>query len=234
MKLSHHKFKLLFAISILFLASLACQTILGPSQDISTPPTAVVVEQVPTNIPANTNTPEQPETPTSPPQDAPTAPLPTDDPTNTPEPRGEDVKLEDLDDLFAPYWETWQVIHERFVDQPVDDEAMMLGGISSIQSTNTITDTSLDVQRPSPQIVREIADAAGTPDDLVDLFLPFWEAWITAEAPKDKILMRAAIHGSLNALNDQHTSYMDPDQFRQANIPLEGEYEGICAWVDPN
>ncbi|GAG33145.1 unnamed protein product, partial [marine sediment metagenome] len=27
-------------------------------------------------------------------------------------------------------------------------------------------------------------------------------------------------------------SYMDPDQHRQANMPLEGEYEGIGAWVD--
>jgi carboxyl-terminal processing protease len=27
---------------------------------------------------------------------------------------------------------------------------------------------------------------------------------------------------------------MDPDQFIQANIPLEGEYEGIGAWVDPD
>jgi carboxyl-terminal processing protease len=27
---------------------------------------------------------------------------------------------------------------------------------------------------------------------------------------------------------------MDPDQYRQANIPLEGEYEGIGAWVDPD
>ena len=27
---------------------------------------------------------------------------------------------------------------------------------------------------------------------------------------------------------------MDPDQFQQANAPLEGSYEGIGAWVDPN
>jgi carboxyl-terminal processing protease len=45
--------------------------------------------------------------------------------------------------------------------------------------------------------------------------------------------MRGAIDGMLESLGDDHTSYMDPDQFRQANIPLEGEYEGIGAWVDP-
>jgi carboxyl-terminal processing protease len=71
--------------------------------------------------------------------------------------------------LFEPFWQTWQIVHEQYVDQPVDDEKMMQG----------------------------------------------------------------AIRGMLESLGDQHTSYMDPDQFRQANIPLEGEYEGIGAWVDP-
>jgi carboxyl-terminal processing protease len=47
-------------------------------------------------------------------------------------------------------------------------------------------------------------------------------------------LMQGAIKGMLEALGDQHTSYMDPDQFRQANIPLAQEYEGIGAWVDTN
>jgi len=46
--------------------------------------------------------------------------------------------------------------------------------------------------------------------------------------------MRAAIHGMMASLGDEHTSYMDPDQYLQANIPLEGEYEGIGAWVDPD
>lgn len=45
--------------------------------------------------------------------------------------------------------------------------------------------------------------------------------------------MRGAIRGMLESLGDQHTSYMDPDQFHQANIPMNGEYEGIGAWVDP-
>jgi carboxyl-terminal processing protease len=76
----------------------------------------------------------------------------------------------DRDELFAPFWQSWDLVHEQFVDQPVDDEA----------------------------------------------------------------LMRGAISGMLNALGDEHSSYMDPDQYRQANIPMEGEYEGIGAWVDPD
>jgi len=71
-------------------------------------------------------------------------------------------------DLFAPFWETWDIVHEKYVDQPVDDLA----------------------------------------------------------------LMRGAIEGMLNALGDRHTSYMSPEEYQQANESLEGEYEGIGAWVD--
>lgn len=76
----------------------------------------------------------------------------------------------DKDELFAPFWEAWEIVDESYVDQPIDEEA----------------------------------------------------------------LMRGAIQGMLDALGDQHTSYMDPHQFQQANAPLEGSYEGIGAWVDPN
>lgn len=70
--------------------------------------------------------------------------------------------------LFQPFWETWTLVHEQYVDQPVDDVA----------------------------------------------------------------LMRGAINGMLASLGDQHTSYMDPNEFEQANSSLSGEYEGIGAYVD--
>lgn len=75
----------------------------------------------------------------------------------------------DLEELFQPFWQTWELVHENYVDQPVDDE----------------------------------------------------------------VLMRGAISGMLEALGDQHTSYLDPEQFQESNAQLQGqEYEGIGAWVD--
>ena len=71
-----------------------------------------------------------------------------------------------------------------------------------------------------------------------DLIAPFWEAWEIlqndyVDQPLDsETLMRGAIRGLVDSLEDPHTSYMDPDQFLQANLPLNGEYEGIGAWVD--
>ena len=72
------------------------------------------------------------------------------------------------EELFIPFWETWEIVHDQYIDQPVDNTT----------------------------------------------------------------LMRGAISGMLDSLGDQHTSYMDPDQYMQANIPMDGEYEGIGAWVD--
>jgi carboxyl-terminal processing protease len=81
------------------------------------------------------------------------------------------------------------------------------------------------------------ADEA-TPEELQTLFKPFWEAWDLVhtqyvDQPVDDLaLMRGAIQGMLAALGDQHTSYMDPQEFEDANAGLEGTYEGIGAYVD--
>ncbi len=80
--------------------------------------------------------------------------------------------------------------------------------------------------------------SASTPEDLKGLFDPFWESWKLlhenfVDQPLDDVaLMRGAIQGMLAATGDKHTSYMDPEQFKQANTEMEGEYTGIGAWVD--
>jgi len=80
-----------------------------------------------------------------------------------------------------------------------------------------------------------------TPSSSTDtevLFAPFWEAWNLVkenyvDQPVDETaMMRGAISGMLESLGDQHTSYMDPDQYQQANMQMDGDYEGIGAWVD--
>jgi carboxyl-terminal processing protease len=79
---------------------------------------------------------------------------------------------------------------------------------------------------------------SGTPTDLRELFKPFWETWdvvhkeFVKQPVDDTLLMRGAIQGMLDSLGDKHTSYIDPDMLRQANIQLTGEYDGIGAWVD--
>jgi carboxyl-terminal processing protease len=86
----------------------------------------------------------------------------------------------------------------------------------------------------SPSAEQQVA----TPGDLQALFQPFWETWNLVheqyvDQPVDDVaLMRGAIAGMLESLGDQHTSYMSPEEFKQANESLSGEYEGIGAYVD--
>jgi carboxyl-terminal processing protease len=83
-----------------------------------------------------------------------------------------------------------------------------------------------------------IDPSGSTPEEYQELFAPFWETWdiihedYVDQPVNDLELMRGAIEGMLNALGDRHTSYMSPEEFEQANESLEGEYEGIGAWVD--
>ncbi len=136
---------------------------------------------------------------------------------------------EDLSQLFAPFWEAWDIVHEQYVDQPVDDEAMMEGAVKGMleafQYTQQTTFEALTIPG---------SEETGTPPELEELFTPFWKAWAYAHEPDDQALVYGAIRGMLDSLGDPHTSFMDPDQFTQANIPLDGTYEGIGAWVDPN
>jgi carboxyl-terminal processing protease len=79
---------------------------------------------------------------------------------------------------------------------------------------------------------------AATPDELDTLFQPFWEAWNIVQTDyvdqpvDDELLMQGAIRGMMDSLGDQHSSYMDPKTYQDANDGLSGEYEGIGAWVD--
>lgn len=74
----------------------------------------------------------------------------------------------DRDALFAPFWETWDLVHQQYVDQPVDDVA----------------------------------------------------------------LMRGAIGGMLEALGDDPTRYMAPEEFDIISSDQSGELQGIGAYVE--
>lgn len=93
---------------------------------------------------------------------------------------------------------------------------------------------SAPVTAPTPMPETNVA----TPDELEATFAPFWEAWqivhddYVDQPVDDEAMMRGAIRGMLDSLGDQHTSYMDPVEYQQANSSIEGSYEGIGAWVD--
>jgi len=88
----------------------------------------------------------------------------------------------------------------------------------------------------SPQVQPE--QQAATPDELESLFTPFWEAWnivhnqYVEQPVDDQALMQGAIRGMLEALGDEQTFYMEPELYESESSSLQGQYEGIGAYVD--
>jgi carboxyl-terminal processing protease len=78
----------------------------------------------------------------------------------------------------------------------------------------------------------------GTPSNLSTLFAPFWEAWNIihdqyVDQPVDNTkLMQGAINGMMESLGDQHSTYMNPQLYKDATSELAGSYAGIGAYVD--
>jgi carboxyl-terminal processing protease len=89
---------------------------------------------------------------------------------------------------------------------------------------------------PSPSV--EPQQQSATPGDLQTLFTPFWEAWNVVhqqyvdQPVDDQKLMQGAIRGMMDALGDKQTFYMEPQLYQNETTSLQGQYEGIGAYVD--
>lgn len=113
------------------------------------------------------------------------------------------------------------------------------GETPQASTSSAVSTTSNIFQETVEELLRTTPpEATSTPAELEDLFAPFWQSWDLVhdhyidQPVDDELMMQGAIRGMMESLGDQHSSYMDPDQYRQANMPLEGSYEGIGAWVD--
>ena len=136
-----------------------------------------------------------------------------------------------LEELFVPFWETWDIVKEYYVDQPVDEEGMMRGAIQGMINAMEFPTSTLNADIPG---IEQYIDQGATPEGLETLFKPFWTNWALFNMIDDQQLVQAAITGMLNSLGDPHTSYMNPQDYEVATTTFEGEeeYEGIGAWVD--
>lgn len=70
------------------------------------------------------------------------------------------------------------------------------------------------------------------------LFVPFWEAWrivhqeYVDQPVNDTKLMEGAISGMMQSLGDAHSTYMSPQNYKDATSMLAGSYAGIGSLVD--
>lgn len=131
------------------------------------------------------------------------------------------------------------LIFGSFLGGLIAGNALPIKLLTDSQKTQT-TQTAPLPQETSAQSAETGTDytSSSTPEEQKLTFAPFWETWTLlhenfVDQPLDDVaLMRGAISGMLAATGDKHTSYMNPTEFEQANASMEGEYEGIGAWVD--
>ncbi|NCP15937.1 PDZ domain-containing protein, partial [bacterium] len=89
-----------------------------------------------------------------------------------------------------------------------------------------------------PALAPQVTTAPSGDESLQTTFQPFWEAWnivhqrYVDQPLDDTALMRGAIRGMMAALGDAHSAYMDPQEYKEAETSISGEYEGIGAYVD--
>ncbi len=207
-------------IAVLILASLACSTVFGgaPAANPTAPGSAGPAEIEPTQ-----------ESLISPLEtDAPIQPIPT--PTEgLPKSSGDQIPSEDLAEIFAPFWESWDLLHEYYVEQPLDDDSLIQGAINGLTTVASVNPVPTE-----DSVAQAFSTAANTPAEIEPEFLTFWKVWVATYGETEVTLMRAALRGMIEALGDRHTAYLDPDQHFQTNVPLDGTYEGIGAFVDPD
>ncbi|MGH2581867.1 MAG: S41 family peptidase [Anaerolineales bacterium] len=158
-------------------------------------------------------------------------------PVETPIPIGQET---DLASLFAPMWESRQFLQQDFVEQPVSDQVLGQGafdGLNAFLETFGVDLDDIQVTQEAPS-AGELSQQADTPQEAADDFLAFWEAWRKVQYGSTTILtsqqelMRISLSGMVDALDDDHTGYLDPFELQQSDLSLQGEYEGIGAWVD--
>lgn len=104
----------------------------------------------------------------------------------------------DLDELFVPFWQTWRMVEDQFVDQPVDREAMMRGAIRGMLESLGDEHTSyLDpemFERANAQLEGEEYEGIGAWVDITGEFLtiispmPGSPAEKAGLKPNDKII----------------------------------------------
>ncbi len=160
-------------------------------------------------------------------------------PTQASTPIGAEI---DLAALFNPFWEARTLLHDNYVQQPIAEAVLAQGALDGLTATLEaagidLAALDLPAGAPAPE---ELAAEAGSPVEITAQYHEFWLAWqkaTYADLGADlsyEILMQESLRGLVASLGDRHTTYMNPDEFYQTQVSLDGNYEGIGAWVDPS
>lgn len=126
-------------------------------------------------------------------------------------------------ELFAPFWEAWDLLHANYVE-PLDDNALVRGAVEGLIRAAALP----------PGTITPVPIPPDAADDQARL-TPLWQAWQDIHQANpladDDLLLDGALYGLMAAVGDPHTDYMDPETYARVSEGMSGEYEGIGATV---
>jgi carboxyl-terminal processing protease len=95
---------------------------------------------------------------------------------------------QDLEQVFAPFWQSWKLLHDQYVDQPVDDVHLMRGAIegmlSSVGDDNTTYVSPEELQMFNTQISGSDYEGIGAWVDVTKEYLTIISPMIGSPAEK--------------------------------------------------
>ena len=122
---------------------------------------------------------------------------------------------EELKTTFAPFWETWNLIHTQYVDQPVDDVALMQGAIKGMLQT---LDTGLNYYNNAEDLQKTNDLLNGKDYEGIGAYVDTRGDYLTVVSPiKDSPAAKAGLRPAdkIIAIDGEDMTGVDPEDARQ-------------------
>jgi carboxyl-terminal processing protease len=120
----------------------------------------------------------------------------------------------DLQDLFKPFWEAWQLVHNQYVDQPVDDQALMEGAIRGMMQSLGDPHSSYMDPKTYAEANTELAGAYEGIGAIVDTRGPYLTVISTfPSSPAEQVGILSG--DQIIALDHEDMTGVDPEVVRQ-------------------
>jgi len=151
-------------------------------------------------------------------KNTPVAPL--DAPTVTPEQQSSTPS--DVQTLFKPFWETWNIIHTQYVNQPMDDVKLMQGAINGMLST---LDIGRNYYLDPKQVEEENAALNGKDYEGIGAYVDTKGSYLTVISPiKDSPAAKAGLRSGdqIIRINGNDMTGIPPEEARQKVLGPDG------------
>lgn len=121
----------------------------------------------------------------------------------------------ELQTAFAPFWEAWTIIHEQYVDQPVDDVKLMEGAINGMLQT---LDVGLNYYETAEGLKQRDEYLNGRDYEGIGAYVDLDGEYLTIISPiKDSPAAKAGLRPGdmVIAINGQDMTGVSPEEARE-------------------